>query len=148
MIQMAQQLNCTRQNSEDNPLNIIEHTVRTAKSFDEAVRAVEQITAAKGFRVLHVHDVAQTLAEKGFQREPLKIIEICNARYAHEVLQKDVRTALMLPCPIAVYTSDSETLISTMLPTVIEGFFPGKEIGPIAQRVEEIAIAIVEEAAR
>jgi uncharacterized protein (DUF302 family) len=63
------------------------------------------------------------------------------------VLQKDVHTALMLPCPIVIYTSEGETCISTMLPTVIEGLFPGKDIGPIAQRVEEIAVAIVEEAA-
>lgn len=90
-------------------MNSIEHTVRTTKSFDEAVRAVEQITAAKGFRVLHVHDVAATLAEKGFPREPLKIIEICNAKYAHEVLQKDIGTALMLPCPIVVYARDGHT---------------------------------------
>jgi uncharacterized protein (DUF302 family) len=66
MIQLLQQHDCTRQNSEGNPMNRIEHTVRTAKSFDEAVRAVEQLTAEKGFRVLHVHDVAQTLAEKAF----------------------------------------------------------------------------------
>ena len=70
-----------------------QYTVETKKSFEEAVSAVEQNTAAKGFRVLHTHDVTATLAEKGFQREPLKIVEICNAKYAHEVLQKDINVA-------------------------------------------------------
>ncbi len=128
-------------------MNNFEHTVHTSKSFDEAVQAVEQITAAKGFRVLHVHDVAATLAEKGFQREPLKIIEICNAKYAHEVLQKDVMTALMLPCPIVVYALSGKTHISTMLPSIMEGFFPGKGLGPVAAIVEKVAVAIVDEAA-
>ena len=41
-------------------------------------------------------DVA--LAEKGFPRAPLKIIEICNAKYASQVLNEDVRIFLMLPC--------------------------------------------------
>ncbi|MGA8041303.1 MAG: DUF302 domain-containing protein [Terracidiphilus sp.] len=125
-----------------------EHTVNTSKSVDEAVHAVEQITAAKGFRVLHVHDVAATLAEKGFQREPLKIIEICNAKYAHEVLQKDIKTAFMLPCPIIVYASDGRTHIGTMLPSMMKDFFPAAGIDAVADLVEKVAIEIVNEAAR
>lgn len=125
-----------------------EYTMKTSKSFDEAVIAVEQNTAAKGFRVLYTHDVAATLAEKGFQREPLKIVEICNAKYANAVLQKDITTALMLPCPITVYQKDGKTHISTMLPSVIGEFFPGKGIEPIAAQVEQAVVAIVNESAR
>ncbi len=70
-----------------------EYTVISGKSFDETVKAIEQKSAEKGFRVLHTHDVAATLTEKGFPREPLKIVEICNARAASEVLKKDVKTS-------------------------------------------------------
>ena len=42
----------------------------------------------EGFWVLHTHDVKATLASKGFDREPLKIIEICNPKYVTEVLNK------------------------------------------------------------
>ncbi len=70
-------------------------TVNSNKPFEAAVIAVEQKTSEKGFRVLHTHDVAATLAEKGFTREPLAIIEICNARYANEALNKDLSVALM-----------------------------------------------------
>ncbi len=65
-----------------------ERTVTTNKPFDEAVAAIEKKAVEKGFRVLHTHDVAATLTEKGFPREPLKIIEICNAKYASQVLNK------------------------------------------------------------
>ena len=41
-----------------------QYTVNSSKSFDAAVSAVEQKTAEKGFRVLHTHDFAGTLAEK------------------------------------------------------------------------------------
>lgn len=51
---------------------------------------------------MHTHDFAGTLAEKRFAREPLKVVEICNARCASEVLKKDMTVALMLPCPIAI----------------------------------------------
>ena len=125
-----------------------EYSVVTSKTFDEAVKAVEENTAAKGFRVLHTHDVAATLAEKGFQREPLKIVEVCNAKYAHEVLQKDVTAALMLPCPILIYQKDGKTHISTMLPTLMEKFFPGKGIESVAALVEKAVVAIVEESSK
>lgn len=125
-----------------------EYSVVTSKTFDEAVKAVEENTAAKGFRVLHTHDVTATLAEKGFEREPLKIVEICNAKLAHEVLQKDVTTALMLPCPIVVYRKDGKTHISTMLPSLMGEFFPGKGIETVAALVESVVLSIVDESAK
>lgn len=129
-------------------MHAFEHTVTTAKPFDEAVASVEQKAAEKGFRVLHTHDVAATLAEKGFPREPLKIVEVCNAKYASQVLAKDVRIALMLPCPISVYAEGGETRISTMLPTLISEFFPQAGIQEIAEQVEKAVLEIVNESAR
>ena len=123
-----------------------ETTVVSSKSFDDTVKAIEQKSVEKGFRVLHTHDVAATLAEKGFPREPLKIIEVCNARYASEVLKKDVKVALMLPCPISVYTQGGKTFISAMLPSRIADFFPGTGMEPIANEVENVILAIINEA--
>ncbi len=85
-----------------------ELTVTSDKKFEDVVTGMEQESAAKGFRVLHIHDVAATLAEKGFRREPLKIVEICNARYASQVLARDVKTSFMLPCPISVYVEEGK----------------------------------------
>ena len=127
-------------------MKTFEKTISTSKSFDDAVAAIEKKTAEKGFRVLHTHDVAATLAEKGFTREPLKIIEICNAKYASQVLAKDVKLALMLPCPISVYVQGGKTQISTLLPTSIVEFFPTAGIETIAAEVEKAVLGIIEEA--
>lgn len=124
-------------------MKTFEYTVETKKTFDEAVAAIENQSAKKGFRVLHTHDVAATLAEKGFPREPLKIVEICNARYASEVLKKDVKVSLMLPCPISIYTQAGKTWVSTMLPTTIAEFFPQAGIDAIATEVEKSVLEIV-----
>ena len=123
-----------------------DYTVETTKEFAEAVRAVEQKAVEKGFRVLHTHDIATTLAEKGFPREPLKIIEICNARYASEALKRDVKVSLMLPCPISVYTDQGKTFISTLLPSTIVDFFPDAGMESIAQAIEKTVVEIVKEA--
>ena len=123
-----------------------ERTVTTEKSFDEAVEAIEKKTAEKGFRVLHTHDVARTLREKGFPRDPLKIIEICNAKYASQVLDKDVKISLMLPCPISVYVRQGKTYISTLLPSTIAEFYPDAHIEGPAGEVEAVVLKIIEEA--
>ncbi len=121
-------------------------TVTTSLDFEAAVQAVENETAAAGFRVLHVHDVAATLAEKGFTREPLKIVEICNARYASQVLEKDIELALMLPCPISVYENEGKTHISALLPSSMAEMYPQAGIEEVAGKVEEAVRSIVAKA--
>lgn len=127
-------------------MKAFEHTVTTEKSFDDAVQAIERTSAENGFRVLHTHDVAATLAEKGFPREPLKIIEICNARYASQVLDKDIKISLLLPCPISVYVRGGKTEISTLLPSSIAEFFPRAGIEALAAEVERVVLSIIEHA--
>lgn len=125
----------------------LDYTVRTEKSFDEAVDAVVQATADAGFRVQFVHDVAATLAEKGFERDRVTIVEMCNAKYASQVLAADVKIGLMLPCPIMIYAENGSVFISTMRPTLIGGFFPDAGIGDVAAEVEAVLVSVIDEAA-
>ena len=87
-----------------------DYTVQSSKGFDETVAAVEAKSREKGFNVLVVHDVKATLESKGFSREPMKIVEICNAKYVDQVLAKDIKIALMLPCPVVVYVAGRQDL--------------------------------------
>ena len=125
----------------------IDYTVSTEKPYAQAVRAVTEAAVAHGYRVQFVHDVAQTLAEKGFDREPVTIVEMCNARHASEVLARDVKIGLMLPCPVMVYELSGDVSISTMRPSLIGAFFPEAHLEEIAAEVEADIIAIVDEAA-
>jgi uncharacterized protein (DUF302 family) len=124
-----------------------DYTVDSNKGFDATVAAVEAQSAEKGFRVLVVHDVKATLESKGFAREPMKIVEICNAKYVDQVLAKDIKIALMLPCPIVIYTQDNKTLISTLRPRVMADFYPSAGVGVIAAEVDAIVLSIVDGAA-
>ena len=123
-----------------------DYTVETNKSFDEAVATVEAKAKEKSFGVLHTHDVKATLAGKGFEREPLKIIEICNAKYASQALAKDVKVSLMLPCPISVYIENGKTYISALRPILLADFYPNAGIKDIAQEIDKIILSIVDEA--
>ena len=124
----------------------LDYTVETKKSFDEAVEAVLAKSKEKSFGVLHVHDVQATLAGKGFPRGPLKIIEICHPKHAHDVLEKDVKISLMLPCPISVYVEKGKTFISALRPRLMGAFYPEAHIEAVADTVDRAIMAIVDEA--
>jgi uncharacterized protein (DUF302 family) len=122
-------------------------TFTTGLGYDEAVDAVVEACEAAGFRVLTVHDVTQTLAEKGFDLQPLSIIEVCNAKYAHAVLSEDPVIGLMLPCPLMVYEADGEVRLSTMRPTLISTLFPEADLGDVPAEVERILVGVLEDVA-
>ena len=126
-------------------MNPFDYTVETTKSVNEAVAAIETKAQEKGFRVLHVHDVKATLAAKGFEIESLKIVEICNAKYASQVLAKDKKISLMLPCPISIFTEAGKTYISALKPRVIADYYPNADVESIATEVERIVLNLVDE---
>lgn len=127
-------------------MNNFEFTVTTKKSFDEAVRSVEKEAEKAGFRVLYIHDVTATLAEKNFQIEPLKIIEICNAKSAYAVLQADIKIGLCLPCKINVYQKEGQIYISGMRPIILSQFFPKANLGNLPIEVDQIIQNIINKA--
>jgi uncharacterized protein (DUF302 family) len=121
------------------------YTCTTNKGFDEAVADIETATAARGFRVLHTHDVKATLAEKGFERESFKILEICNSKFAHKALAINEDVGLFMPCKINIYTRKDKTIISAMRPALISNFFENKELATLADEVDAIVRSIVDE---
>ncbi|TDA68054.1 MAG: DUF302 domain-containing protein [Clostridia bacterium] len=131
---------------EDKPLSDkpFAYTVTSDKSFAEAVAAVEAQCAEKNFGVQHIHDVQATMAGKGYEIEPLKIIEVCNIKYAYQVLSKDILIALMMPCKINVYTRAGKTYITALRPTVLADFFPEDGLDEVAAEVDSRITAIVD----
>lgn len=121
-----------------------DYTVKTEKSFDEAIKAVEQETKNAGFRVLYIHDVTAILKEKGFEIEPFKIIEVCNAKSAYSVLQADIKIGLYLPCKINIYGKEGITYISGMRPVILSKFFPNANLGDLPAKVDTIIRDIVD----
>ena len=123
-----------------------DYTKTTSKIFDEAVQSVQAEIAKAGLRVLYIHDVQNTLGEKGFVRDSFKIIEFCNAKYADEFLNKDIKIGLCLPCKINVYVKDGQTFISGMRPVILSQFFPNADLGERPQEIDQIIQTIINSA--
>ncbi len=121
------------------------YVVESSRSFDELVEDVQKKVAENGFRVLYVHDVQKTLQDKGFPFPGYKIVELCNAKLAHAVLQADRNIGLMMPCKINVYERDGKRFIAGMLPTLISEFFPDASIGNAPEEVEKVIRKIIDE---
>ncbi|MEK7190229.1 MAG: DUF302 domain-containing protein [Patescibacteria group bacterium] len=120
-----------------------DYTINTTKSFAEAVRDVEEEISRAGMRVLYIHDVQKTLDKKGFKREPFKIVEFCNAKFANEFLNVDIKIGLCLPCKINVYTKDGQTFISGMRPIILSQFFPQAVLGERPKEIDQIIQNII-----
>ena len=96
-----------------------DYTIITGKDFESALASVQEEIAKAGMRVLHIHDVQATLAEKGINRDPYRIVEFCNAKYASEFLRADPKIGLCMPCKINVYVHDGKVFLSGMRPIVL-----------------------------
>lgn len=104
--------------------NDFSYIVETQKTFDEAVVAVLKAVDQKGWALFQVYDVRERLAAKGFQQGPLKIIEICSAKYANAFLSKNRLISLCMPCKINVMEDAGKVKIVGMKPSIISRFFP------------------------
>ncbi len=123
-----------------------DYTVVTDMGFDAAVVAVRKATEAKGWSVLHVHDIKEILAVKGFEREPLKLIEICKGLYGSRMLEADIKISLCMPCKINVYVIDGKTFISGMRPIVLPQFFPDADLGGLPDEIDGELKEIIDKA--
>lgn len=129
-----------------NRIMEFDYTTTTTKSFDEAVECVQAEITKAGMRVLHVHDVQKSLVEKGFARDPFKIIEFCNAKYANEFLNADIKIGLCMPCKINVYVKDGQAFISGMRPIVLSQFFSDADLGDMPKEIDQIIRNIIDTA--
>ena len=82
------------------------------------------------------------MAVKGFEQEPLKIIEICSGKYANNFLNKNRLISLCMPCKINVFEENGKVKIAGMMPTMMSEFF--KEIKKEeAEEVENVIKEII-----
>ena len=121
------------------------YSLTSDKPFETVVENIEKNTAENQFRVLAVYDVQATLAEKGFERGTLKIIEVCNAGFAHKALQQDIAVAMFMPCRFTVYSIGDKTIVTLAKPTMISQMLPDAGLDELAQSVEGTLKTVMEQ---
>jgi len=96
------------------------HAIETTVDLplDQAEEALRAALAEQGFGVLTEIDVAATLKAKlDVDRPALKILGACNPSLAHQALELDATSALVLPCNVVLEPgADGGTHISAVDP--------------------------------
>ena len=125
-----------------NPQYIAETTKSPAQAVTDLQTAVKQ----QGYGVLHIYDLKETLAAKGFDLpNACHILEVCNPKQAAAVLAADMGMNIALPCRISVYQDGGKTLIGMVRPTVLlASLSESEDLKTIAAQVEKDTIAIIE----
>jgi len=124
--------------------NKLAFTLISDKPFKTVVENIEKQATEYKFRVLAKHDVQATLAEKGLERGPLNIIEVCNAVFAYHALNKDELISLFMPCRFSVYTKDDKTVVNLARPSLIAEMMPVEGLTELAGEVETTLKSIME----
>ncbi len=124
------------------------YLVETEKPFEQASADLEQAVKRLGFGVLHVHDLASTLRNKGIAfEEQCKVFEVCNPQQAAKVLATDMRLNMALPCRISVFTDKGKTKIGLIKPVeMLSALSEDLALIQVAKEVEEKTIQMVNEA--
>ena len=108
---------------------------------DETVQKITDNAKAGGWVVSSVIPIDESVrAHGGGEVPPTRLVNICQAEYATQLLKSDDTRFLsvMMPCTIAVYEkSDGKTYVATMNAGIIGRMFRGvvAEVmsGPVAQ---------------
>ncbi len=99
------------------------YVTETSKSFEQAVVDVLKTVEKKGWGLFQVYDVQERLAAKSFSSAPLKIIEICSAKYASRMLQKNPLASICMPCKINIAEENGKVRIFAPKPTLLAAIF-------------------------
>ena len=126
----------------------MQYVVETSKSAEQAATDLEAAVKKHNFGVLHVHNLRETLKNKGFDLpNECRILEICNPQQAIGVLTEDMSMNMALPCRISVYEEGGKTKIGMIKPTtLLASLSQSKVLMGIAEEVERKTIQMIEEA--
>jgi uncharacterized protein (DUF302 family) len=126
----------------------VKFVVETSKSVAEAQNDLEAALQEMKFGVLHIHNVTETLQNKGFEmEEQIYVYEVCNPEYASKVLAVDLSMNMALPCRISIYTENGKTMIGMINPSIALAMMSDDaNLKKIAMEVEKLLKKAIEQA--
>ena len=74
---------------------------------EETCRQLESAIAANGWQSPGVRDMNASMAKQGVaMQRPVRLVELCNANHAKQVLATNPEVSTMMPCAWGVYEGD------------------------------------------
>ena len=124
------------------------YSIKSHKAIAEIQRGLEDSAARNKFGILAVHNLRETMKKKGVEfGMDCFIFEVCNPVQAKRVLEANGAVSTALPCRISVYGAEGDYTLSTILPTAMMKMFDSPGLEPVAQEVEVVVKAMMQDAA-
>ncbi len=117
------------------------------KPFEEVFSKIEEACKNNKFGVMKVYEFDKILEEKGFPiSKKIATFEICQPKFASQVLEKNSIVASFMPCRIAIEKiDDNKTLLTSVLPNEIVNAVDAEDIKDLANEVDAIIRNIINE---
>ena len=113
---------------------------------DKTCQELKAAIEAAGWNCPGIRDMNKSMAKHGVQHgRPVRIVELCQADYAHDVLGGNPEVSTLMPCAFGVYEgADGKVYISGMNTGLMGKMFGGKIAEVMGTKVSQDEEAILE----
>ncbi len=123
----------------------MQYIEQSEKSVQEVVDCIQEVVSKYKFGVQHIHNVKEKLQSKGVNLpNECQIVDICNPNIALDFLSQDMSMSIIMPCKIAVYKDNKQTIIAmNSLTQLVDDINP--DLIEIAQDTQKILHQIIDD---
>lgn len=109
----------------------------TNYTFEQAIEKVTDELKKEGFGILSTIDFKDTFKKKiDVDYKNYTVLGACFPRLAHSALQVENEVGLLLPCNVAIYENEGNTIVSIFNPMILTVLVDKPSIKPIADEVK------------
>lgn len=114
---------------------------------DQTCEELKAAIEAAGWSCPAIRDMNKSMAKHGVQHDrPVRIVELCQAHYAHDILGGNPEVSTLMPCALGVYEGpDGKVYISGMNTGLMGKMFGGKIAEVMGTKVSQEEARILEE---
>ena len=123
---------------------MLDYTVETKLSVQEAVDKLQAKLKENNFGVLHIYNLKEIFKSKGIEFSEYQILSVCNPKFAKEALDTNLKVGTLLPCKIAVYSDKDGIKIALLKPTEAIGLLGDERLNSLSKTVEDILIKVID----
>ncbi len=111
------------------PLMLVTHP--SPYNVEETCQRLKAAIEANGWRCPAIRDMNAAIAKEGLAlAQPVRIVELCKADYACDVLGTDPEVSTLMPCAFGVYERDGQVFV-TGLNTKLMGRLMGGNVARV-----------------
>ncbi len=126
-------------------MNIL-YEKKVSLPYNEALETLKEKLKESSFGVLWQLNFKDKLAEHDLELSSnFTVLEVCNPKKAHTVLEKHIDVGYFLPCKMAVYEKEGHVYVGMPKPETLIGMIGHEDLVEVAAEVETILAGVIDQ---